>query len=84
MAAVGGSAYDPTMPNDTLRLIRMRRLAATGAARAMREAAGLSLREAGQGAGLSPVTVYRWEHGMRRPSAPAALRYLDLLEAVSG
>jgi DNA-binding transcriptional regulator YiaG len=69
--------------SDVKRLVRMRRLAETGAARAMREAAGLSLSEAGAGAKVDRTTIHRWEHGSRRPNGDAALRYLALLEEMS-
>jgi len=64
-------------------LIRVRRLAATGAARAMREDAGLSLAKIADAAGVHKVTVFRWEHGQRRPRGPAAERYLRVLEELS-
>jgi DNA-binding transcriptional regulator YiaG len=65
-------------------LIRVRRLAATGAARAMREDAGLSLSELADAAQVHKVTVFRWEHGQRRPRGTAALRYLEVLDELSG
>ena len=68
---------------DAVRLTRMRRLAESGAARAIRESAGLSLTEAAAGAEVHRITVHRWERGTRRPRGDAALRYLDLLEQLS-
>jgi DNA-binding transcriptional regulator YiaG len=68
---------------DALRLTRMRLLAQTGAARAMREAAGLSLSEAAASARVNRVTIFRWEHQQRRPHGDAALRYLELLEELA-
>jgi DNA-binding transcriptional regulator YiaG len=70
-------------PRDAVRLSRIRRLAESGAARAIRESAGLSLTEAAEGAGVHRITVHRWERGSRRPRGDAALRYLDLLEQLS-
>jgi DNA-binding transcriptional regulator YiaG len=68
---------------DALRLTRLRRLVESGAARAIRESAGLSYSEAGSGAKVDRITIYRWEHGQRRPHGEAALRYLELLEELS-
>jgi DNA-binding transcriptional regulator YiaG len=61
-------------------LIRVRRLAATGAARAIREDAGLSLSEIADAAQVHKVSVCRWELGTRRPRGEAAERYLRVLE----
>jgi DNA-binding transcriptional regulator YiaG len=69
--------------DDAVKLTRMRRLADSGAARAIRESAGLSLSEASRGAGVNRITIHRWETGQRRPHGDAALRYLDLLEELS-
>jgi DNA-binding transcriptional regulator YiaG len=68
---------------DGVRLTLIRRLVETGAAQAMRESAGLSRAEAGASARVHPITIFRWEHGERRPHGEAALRYLDLLEELS-
>ena len=68
---------------DAVRLTKLRRLVETGAARAIREAAGLSLSEASAGARVNRVTRYRWEHQQRRPHGEPALRYLALLEELS-
>src|SRR5439155_18609294 len=68
---------------DGVRLTLIARLIETGAAQAMREAAGLSRAEAGASAKVHPITIFRWEHGERRPHGEAALRYLDLLEVLS-
>jgi DNA-binding transcriptional regulator YiaG len=69
---------DPAM-----RLTRMRRLAANGAARAIRESAGLSLSEAADASGIDRTTIHRWERGRRRPRGDGALRYLALLDELS-
>jgi DNA-binding transcriptional regulator YiaG len=68
---------------DAIRLTRVRRLASSGAARAIRESAGLSLSEAAAAAKVNRVTIHRWEQGQRRPHGAAALRYLRLLEELS-
>ena len=69
---------------DVQDLMRMRRLAETGAARAIRESAGLSLSEAEAGSGVERSTIWRWEMGRRRPHGPAALRYLAFLDELTG
>lgn len=69
---------------DAVKLTRVRNLTASGAARAIRESAGLSLSEAATGAEVHRLTIYRWEHGQRRPHGEPALRYLALLERLSG
>ena len=61
-------------------LIRVRRLAATGAARALRLDAGLSLSEMAEAAQVHKTTICRWETGSRRPRGEAARRYLATLE----
>jgi DNA-binding transcriptional regulator YiaG len=68
---------------DAVKLTLIRRLCETGAARAMRQAAGLSYSEAAASARVNRVTIFRWEHGQRRPHGEAALRYLELLERLS-
>jgi DNA-binding transcriptional regulator YiaG len=65
-------------------LIRVRRLTLTGAARALREEAGLSMAEIARAAGVHKATVYRWETGRRRPRGEAAERYLAVLDELSG
>jgi DNA-binding transcriptional regulator YiaG len=68
---------------DAVRLTRLRRLVESGAARAIRESAGLSLSEASAGADVNRITIHRWERGQRKPHGDAALRYLALLEELS-
>jgi DNA-binding transcriptional regulator YiaG len=58
-------------------------MAATGAARALREDAGLSLAELARAAEVHKTTVFRWEQGLRRPRGEAAVRYLAVLEDLS-
>jgi DNA-binding transcriptional regulator YiaG len=65
-------------------LIRVRRLASTGAARAIRLAADLSLTEMGALVNVDRTTVWRWEMAQRRPRGEAARRYLSVLEELSG
>ena len=68
---------------DAVRLTRLRRLTESGAARAIRESAGLSLSEASASAKVDRTTIHRWERGQRKPHGRAALRYLALLEELS-
>jgi DNA-binding transcriptional regulator YiaG len=67
-----------------LALIRLRRMLESGAARAIREASGLSLSEMGSEAKVDRTTIHRWETRRRRPRAtPAAARYLRVLEEIA-
>jgi DNA-binding transcriptional regulator YiaG len=60
-------------------LARVRALAESGAARAFREAAGLSLGEVAGPVGTDKGTLSRWERGQQRPCGAAALRWLEVL-----
>jgi len=64
---------------DLLLLTEARNLATSGRAGAIRERAGLSLREIADGCGASPTTVYRWERGERQPRGRPAIRWALLL-----
>lgn len=64
-------------------LIRIRRMTTTGAARALREEAELSLSELAAEAKVHRTTIHRWETGRRRPRGDAALRYLTALDELS-
>ncbi|MBX6765930.1 MAG: helix-turn-helix transcriptional regulator [Actinomadura rubrobrunea] len=57
----------------------MRRLAACGAARALRQERRFSLRELAVLVGTSPSTLSRWENGVSLPRAAAALRWANAL-----
>lgn len=59
-------------------------MASTGAAKAIRQSAGVSLAEVAADVGVTRSCVHRWERGVRRPRGDAALRYLRLLEELSG
>lgn len=66
---------------ETLDLVEMRRLVASGEARARRQRAGLSLAEVAGTIGVTPAAVSRWENDRRRPTRHAsALAYADLLK----
>jgi DNA-binding transcriptional regulator YiaG len=64
----------------TLRLMRVRSLAANGEARSLRQRARLSLADIGAACDVDQATVWRWEMGTRRPRGEPALKYARLLE----
>jgi transcriptional regulator with XRE-family HTH domain len=66
----------------TIQLAKVRDLVRSGAARTIREAAGLSYRELADACGVSTPTVWRWEHGERTPRGDPALRYGAVLAAL--
>lgn len=68
-----------TMPKSK-ELARVRRMAATGAARAIRESAHVSLREVAADVGVDVSSLSRWETGVRQPRGSAAIRWLRILE----
>jgi DNA-binding transcriptional regulator YiaG len=68
---------------DVSKLVRVRAMLRTGAARAIRESAGLSMAEVGEAVGVHRSTVLRWEAGERQPRGVPAIRYLELLEGLS-
>lgn len=65
-------------------LVRLRRLVSTGAARVIREAAGLSLAEAAAAIGVHKTSLWRWETQSRSPRGDAAARYLAFLDEMTG
>jgi len=71
-----------TVNDDLIRVSKARSLALSGAARSVRVAAGLSLREVATAADVSASTVWRWENRQRRPRGNAALRYLEVLDVL--
>lgn len=60
-------------------LARIRSLVGTGAARPIRQNAGLSLGEIAKSIGVSPGTVLRWENRERVPHGAPAVAYGRLL-----
>jgi len=62
-----------------LALAEIRQLCATGAARSIREDAGLSLREIADHLGVGVTTISVWERNEQRPTGDRALRYHQLL-----
>lgn len=61
-----------------------RQAARSGAARAIREAAGLSVRELAEAVGVSPAAISRYERGLRSPRAGIAERYGRALRQLAG
>lgn len=61
-------------------MARCRQLVASGAARSIREAAGLSLAEVAGAVGVSKAAVIRWERQERIPRGAHALKYGHLLD----
>jgi len=57
------------------RLIEARTLLASGEARRIRLAAGLSLEKAAAEVGVSASAIYRWERGDRIPRSRGAVEY---------
>ncbi len=51
-------------------------------ARAIREDAGVSQKRLAEELGVHPVTVARWELGMRRPRGRTSIAYAEILEAL--
>ena len=64
----------------TTELARVRELAASDTARAIRRLNRLSLNEVAVEVGVAISTVWRWENGQRRPHGEAAIRYGRLLD----
>ncbi len=68
-------------PAQLKRVAIVRALAAGGSARAIREAAQVSLREASRALKISPATLSRWETGAVSPRAGRqALRWAKFLD----
>ncbi|MCH7583291.1 MAG: helix-turn-helix transcriptional regulator [Acidobacteria bacterium] len=65
---------------NSITLARVRALTDSGMAQQIRQGARLSLAEVANDVGVSVPTIWRWEHGHRRPTGEAALRYGEVLE----
>ena len=72
-----------TPQSDVVLLMEARAAAASGAARWLRQAAGLSQRDLAADIGVTPGAVSHWEHGQRKPGGPAAVRYARLLRVIA-
>jgi transcriptional regulator with XRE-family HTH domain len=68
--------------NEIALLIRGRTLGRTGRGRAIREEAGLSLRELAQIVEVDAATLSRWERGDVRPRQAGAARWLNACNAI--
>jgi transcriptional regulator with XRE-family HTH domain len=64
------------------RVAKARRIASSGAGRAMREAAGIGLNELARELGTSPSSLSRWERALVAPNPHHALRWLTALEGL--
>lgn len=72
-----------TTTDGLLELARLRDLCRSGAARALRESAGLSLANVSEATGAPAPTIWRWETASRQPLASAqTFAYLRLLDAL--
>jgi transcriptional regulator with XRE-family HTH domain len=69
---------------DVDQAVWVRRVAASGGARAIRQGAGLSLSEVAREVRCSVSAVSRWESGQRTPRGEAAERWAVLLRRLSG
>lgn len=70
------------MDRPTRDLLLARRLVAAGTARAIRETAGLSRREAARAIGVTLGAVRLWEAGARRPTGAPGVAYGAFLRAL--
>jgi len=61
----------------------IRRLARSGTARSIREAAGISVRELAGELGVSPGAVSRWERGQRSPRSDTAAKWAEVLRRLA-
>ncbi|WP_448617247.1 helix-turn-helix domain-containing protein [Geodermatophilus sp. URMC 65] len=66
-------------PTTVERLVGARALPASGEARRIRLAAGISLQQIAAEIGVSVSAIYRWERGDRMPRSHAAAEYGALL-----
>jgi transcriptional regulator with XRE-family HTH domain len=65
------------------KLANARKIALSGAGRRIRESNQLSLQEVADTIGVSAPTLARWERGLSRPRAAAALRWAHALETLT-
>lgn len=77
------SATQTDRTSDVVLLMEARAAAASGAARWLRRAAGLSQREMAEAIGRTPGAVSLWEHGERKPCGDAAIRYAQILRVIA-
>jgi DNA-binding transcriptional regulator YiaG len=70
-------------PAELAALGHVRRLVEDGAARELRLSARLGAAEIARVVGVSPQLVCDWEHGRRRPTGQAGVRYAQLLDQLA-
>jgi transcriptional regulator with XRE-family HTH domain len=63
-------------------LDEVRRIPRPARARAIRKAAGVSIRRVAEELGVDFATVYRWERGLNRPTGERRIAYGNLLEGL--
>jgi DNA-binding transcriptional regulator YiaG len=68
---------------NALALVRVRAAVRSGAAKRVRQAAGLTKIEVARSIGTSHACVSRWEDKKRVPQGQPAIRYLRLLERLA-
>ena len=68
---------------ELLLLTEARHLAASGRARHIREAAGVSQGELGAAVGATVAGISKWENGQRRPTGACAIRYARLIRELA-
>ena len=62
--------------------VRAAKLPPVSERRSVRDAAGVTVREAAAAIGVSPMTFLRWEHGEATPRRRHAAAYASLLAAL--
>lgn len=67
---------------DLTAVAAVRHLVLTGAAKAIRERARVSLGEIALVVGVTPQAVHRWESGKALPRPAQALKYKEVLDAL--
>jgi DNA-binding transcriptional regulator YiaG len=70
-------------PAEVFKIAEVRRLVETGEAERIRVDSHLSVHLIAAAARTADVTIWRYEHGERRPSGQVALRYLDVLKRLA-
>lgn len=76
--------HSERVQHDLVRLSALRFACRTGAARSIRELAGIRQTELAEALGVDDSTVARWESGERTPRAAVGHRYAELLEQLEG
>lgn len=74
---------DMKRASDAVEIARVRELASSGDAKAIRERARLSRSEVARSVEVDPSTIGRWEEGLRSPQGDAAIRYGSVLRELT-